>query len=57
LYRVEKDGACRLVVDGVSIDHQNDHMLGGSEVKVEDGKLKHFFDGKMYREIALKTPQ
>ncbi len=59
LYRVEKDGTCRLVVDGVSIDHQNDHMLmlGNSAVKVEDGKLKHLFDGKVYREIALESPQ
>jgi len=57
LYRVEKDGTCHLVIDGVSVDHQNDHMLGNSEVKVEDGKLKHFYDGKMYREIALKIPQ
>jgi len=57
LYRVEKDGTCRLVIDGVSVDHQNDHMLGNSEVKVEDGKLKHFYDGKMYREIALETRQ
>ena len=57
LYRVEKDGACHLVVDGVSVDHQNDHMIGNSEVKVEGGKLKHFFDGKMYREISLETRQ
>jgi hypothetical protein len=57
LYRVEKDGTCRLVVDGVSVDHQNDHMPGNSEVKVEDRKLKHFFDGKVYREIALESPQ
>jgi hypothetical protein len=57
LYRVEKDGSCRLVVDGVSVDHQNDHTIGNSAVKVEDGKLKHFFDGKMYREIGLETPQ
>ena len=56
LYRVEKDGSCRLVVDGVSVDHQNDHMLGNSEVKVEDGKLKHLFDGNVYREIPLETP-
>jgi hypothetical protein len=56
LYRVETDGACRLVVDGVSVDHQEDHMLGDSEVRVEGGKLKHFFDGKMYREIALEPP-
>ena len=57
LYRVEEDGTCRLVVDGVSADHQNDHMIGNSEVRVERGKLKHFFDGKMYREISLETPQ
>lgn len=59
LYRVENDGACRLVLDGVSIDHRNDHMqaLGNVEIKVEDGKLKHFFDGKVYREIALATPK
>jgi hypothetical protein len=57
LYRVETDGTCRLVVDGVSVDHQNDHMIGNSEVKVEGGKLKHIFDGKMYREIALETSQ
>jgi len=57
LYRVETSGTCRLVVDGVSVDHQNDHMIGNSEVKVEGGKLKHIFDGKMYREIALETPQ
>ena len=55
LYRVEKDGTCRLVLDGVSVDHENDHKLwlGKGEVKVEDGKLKHFLDGKMYREIPL----
>jgi hypothetical protein len=57
LYRVEKDGTCRLVVDGVSVDHQNDHTLGNREVKVDDGKLKHLFDGKAYREIALESPQ
>jgi hypothetical protein len=57
LYRVEKDGTCRLVVDGVSVDHQNDHMISNNEVKVEGGKLKHFFDGKMYREISLETSQ
>ncbi len=56
LYRVETAGSCRLVVDGVSVDHQNDHMIGNSEVKVGDGKLRHFFDGKMYREIALESP-
>ena len=57
LYRVEKDGTCRLVVDGVSIDHQNDHMIGNTEVKIEGGKLKHYFDGKVYREIALESPR
>ena len=57
LYRVEKDATCRLVVDGVSIEHPNDHDLGNSEIKVEDGKLRHFFDGKMYREVALETPR
>jgi hypothetical protein len=56
LYRVEKDGSCRLVVDGISVDHQNDHTLGNSEVKVENGKLEHLFDGKVYREISLETP-
>ena len=55
LYRVEKDGTCRLVVDGVSVDHQNDHLIGNTDVKVQDGKLKHLFDGKVYREIALET--
>jgi hypothetical protein len=55
LYRVEKDGTCRAVIDGVSVDHQNDHMLGNTEIKIEDGKLKHLFDGKVYREIALET--
>ena len=55
LYRVEKDGTCRLVVDGLSIDHQNDHLLGNREVKVQDGKLKHLLDGKVYREIALEA--
>lgn len=55
LYRVEKDGTCRLVLDGVSVDHENDQILalGSMEIKVEDGKLKHFFNGKVYREIAL----
>jgi hypothetical protein len=57
LYRVDKEGTCHRVVDGISIDHQNDHMLGNSEVKVEDGKLKHLFDGKTYREIALDSQQ
>ena len=57
LYRVDKDGTCHRVVDGVSIDHQNDHMLGNTEVKVADGKLKHLFDGKTYREIALNSTQ
>lgn len=56
LYRVEKDGTCRLVVDGVSVDHPNDHVLGNIEAKVEGGKLKHFLDGKMYREIPLDLP-
>ncbi|MEW6159665.1 MAG: hypothetical protein AB1813_19725 [Verrucomicrobiota bacterium] len=57
LYRVEPDGSCRLVVDGVSVDHLNDHTLGNREVKVEDGKLRHYFDSKVYREIALETPR
>lgn len=57
LYRVDKDGTCHRVVDGVSVDHQNDHMLGNSEVRVEDGKLKHLFDGKAYREIALEASE
>lgn len=57
LYRVDQDGSCRLAFDGVSLNHQNDHILGNSEIKVEDGKLKYLFDGKMYREIALATPQ
>jgi hypothetical protein len=57
IVQAHKDGTCHRVVDGVSIDHQNDHMLGNSEVKVEDGKLQHLFDGKMYREIALDSPQ
>ena len=57
LYRVDSDGICQRVVDGVSIDHQNDHMLGNSEVKVENRMLKHLFDGKTYREIALDSSQ
>jgi len=57
LYRVEPDGRCRRVVDGVSVDHPNDHRIGTGEIKVEDGKLKHLFDGKVYREIALESPQ
>ena len=57
LYRVEKDGTCRLVVDGVSVDHHNDHRLGDNEVKVEGGKLIHLFDRKVYREISLEVPQ
>lgn len=55
LYRVETDGSCRLVADGVSVDHENDHMIGKREVRVEGGKLRHFFDGKVYREIALDS--
>ena len=55
LYRVEKDATCRLVVDGVSVDHHNDHVLGNIEVKVEEGKLKHLLDGKVYRDIPLET--
>ena len=55
LYRVESDGSCRLVVDGISVDHQNDHTLGNREVKVDGGRLKHLFDGKVYREIALDS--
>jgi hypothetical protein len=55
LYRVETDGTCRLVIDGISVDHKNDHMIiGDRAIKVEDGKLRHLFDGKMYREIALE---
>jgi hypothetical protein len=59
LYRVEKDGSCVRVLDGASVDHQNDHMLarGQSETKVENGKLKHLLDGKVYREIELDTPK
>jgi hypothetical protein len=57
LYRVETNGSCRLVVDGVSVDHQNDHMIGDSDVRVADGKLKHLFDGKVYREISLEPQQ
>lgn len=53
--RVDSDGTCNLLLDGVSIDHENDHRLGNSEVRVEGGKLKHLFDGKIYREIALDS--
>lgn len=53
VYRVDSYGTCNLVLDGVSIEHENDHRLGNSEVRVEGGKLKHLFDGKVYREIAL----
>jgi hypothetical protein len=55
VYKVDGNGACNLVLDGVSIDHANDHMLGNSEVRVEGGKLKHFFDGRVYREITLDS--
>jgi hypothetical protein len=55
LYRVEEDGTCRLIVDGISIDHQNDHVLGNRDVKVEGGKLKHLLDSQPYREIALDS--
>ena len=55
LYRVAPDGACRLVLDCVSIDHPNDHLLGNSEVKVEGGNLKHLYDGKVYREVPLDS--
>jgi hypothetical protein len=55
LYRVETDGTCRLVIDGISVDHKNDHMIiGDRAIEVKDGKLRHLFDGKMYREIALE---
>lgn len=54
LYRVEKDGTCRLVVDGVSIDHPNDYRFSNHEVKVESGRLKHLFENKVYREISLE---
>ena len=55
VYKVDSDGTCNLVLDGVSVDHENDHRLGDSEVRVEGGKLKHLFDGKVYREIALDS--
>jgi len=32
-------------------------MNGFDEDKVEDGKLKHAFDGKVYRAIAWKLVQ
>jgi hypothetical protein len=59
LYRVDADETCHLVLDGVSVDHRNDHMalMGDMAVKVEGGKLKHLFNGKVYREIALDAPQ
>jgi hypothetical protein len=57
LYRVEGDGTCQRVVDGISIDHQNDHVFGKREVKVENRTLKHLLEGKTYREIALDPPQ
>ena len=57
VYRVDSDGTCNLVLDGVSVDHENDHSLGNSEVRIEGGKLKHLFDGKVYREIALDSPK
>jgi hypothetical protein len=57
VYRVDTDGTCNLVLDGVSLDHENDHVLGNNEIKVEGGKLKHFFDGKVYREIALDSTE
>ena len=57
LYRADADGTCHLVLDGVSVDHKNDHMIamGEIEVKVEGGKLKHLFNGKVYREIAIQA--
>ena len=48
VYRLGSNGTCNLVLDGVSVDHEYDHTLGNSEVKVEGGKLKHLFDGKVY---------
>ena len=57
VYRVDADGTCNLVLDGVSVDHKNDHRLGDSEIRVEGGKLKHLFEGKVYREIALESPK
>lgn len=57
LYRVEKDGSCVRVVDGISVDHENDHVIGNVQIKVEHGRLKHFLDGKQYRDIALDIPK
>ncbi|MDB6064408.1 MAG: hypothetical protein JWR26_616 [Pedosphaera sp.] len=56
LYQVGADGSCRRVFDGVTIDHQNDHILGNSETKVENRKLIFMLDSKPYKEIAFDSP-
>src|ERR1041384_558186 len=30
LYRLKTNGTCELVIDGVSIDHENDHLIDGT---------------------------
>ena len=53
LYRLENDGACQKVVDGILPDHMNDHVLGGVEAKVEAKVLRFYFNGVAYKEIGL----
>lgn len=53
LYRIEPNGTCRKVLDGLSVDHEKDHVLGHFERKVERGVLRHYLNGKPYREIPL----
>ena len=53
LYRVNPDGTCEKVLDGVSVDHENDHALGDFRVSVEGNTLRHYLNGVMYREIPL----
>jgi len=55
LYRIQNDGSHKLVVDGISVDRQSDHLLGNIEVKVENRILKYSSQGKVYHEIPFAS--
>lgn len=55
LYRIDKDGTCHCVVDGLTEENENDHNLFVHDkvsVKIENRILRHYLSGKPYREIA-----
>ena len=53
LYRINQDSTCDLVMDIVAVDHPYDHTLDELQIRVEDGKLRHYRNGAEYREEQL----